>query len=183
MNNMLTILTGGRVLTLSLVQPLQEMAVAKVLYQRYPDLAQFQMSCHADNVHAESSRWCGHCSKCARCYVFMKGLGFDSALVGLSDMSGVENKEYFSLFSSSKEMCAYDLAGVGREEQLFAFFLAVERGAYGGLFDLFRWQFYEEGLRREKEFREKFFTVYQPVNIPDHLWIKLKPIFEEELRK
>lgn len=183
MNQMLSILTSGLVGAFSLVQPLQELAVAKVLYQRYPNLARYQMSCHADNLYAAENRWCGHCSKCARCYVFMKGLGFDPVLVGLSDMSGLDKKEYFSLFSSSKEMCAYDLAGVGREEQLFAFFLAIERGASGGLFDLFRSLFYEESVLREKEFRAKFFTVYRPVTIPEHLWPSLKVIFEEEMRK
>ena len=61
----------------SLVEPLQEIAISKILYQRYPEIAKYQTSCHTDNVHAKNNRLCGHCSKCAWIYTFMKALNFD----------------------------------------------------------------------------------------------------------
>jgi len=183
MDVMLRALTRGSVQVTSLVQPLHEIAVTKVLYQRYPELAKYQLSCHVDFDSAEYSRWCGQCSKCARCYVFMKALGFDPALVGLKEMSTQSHKKYFSLFKTLKEMRGFDSLGFGRDEQLFAFFLAVERGVSGELFDLFKKKYYKEAKKREESLRKEFFTVHEPTNIPPELWKKLKPIFEEELSR
>ncbi|HIG93708.1 TPA: hypothetical protein HA242_04615 [Candidatus Woesearchaeota archaeon] len=183
MNAMLHTMMNGRVKATSLVQSIQEIAVAKVLYQRYPELAKYQMSCHADSDSAEFNRWCNTCSKCARIYTFMKALGFDPASVGLKDMFSLEFKKHFSLFSQTKDMRGFDGSGLGRDEQLFAFYLAAQRGATGDLIDLFKKDFYEEAAAREEELRTDFFKVHKPLNVPPVLWKKIKPIFEEELRK
>jgi hypothetical protein len=113
----------------------------------------------------------------------MKALGFDPALVGLKEMSTQSHKKYFSLFKTLKEMRGFDSLGFGRDEQLFAFFLAVERGVSGELFDLFKKKYYKEAKKREESLRKEFFTVHEPTNIPPELWKKLKPIFEEELSR
>ncbi|PIZ50672.1 hypothetical protein COY27_06175 [Candidatus Woesearchaeota archaeon CG_4_10_14_0_2_um_filter_33_13] len=183
MNSLLHITTKGKVRTTSLVQPLHELAVCKVLYQRYPHLAKYQMSCHADNDGAEHNRWCCQCSKCARCYIFMKALNFDPISVGMKDMLTIENKEHYALFSESKELRGYDLSGLGRDEQLFAFYLAAKNGAQGTLIDLFKENLYVEAESREEELRNEFLKVHLPENIPTELWKKIKPIFDEELKK
>jgi len=184
LNSLLNIMSAGSVQAVSLVQPLHEMAVAKVLYQRYPHLAKYQMSCHADDPGAEHNRWCNNCAKCATCFAFMKGLGFDPHSVGLTDMFKKEHKQWFSLFNSHKDASqGYYNMQLARDEQLFAFHLAAKRGAQGELIELFKKEFGEEAARREKELREEIFKLHEPENIPPHLWEKLKPIFEEELRK
>lgn len=182
-NTMLQNLTNGGVQAISLVQPLHEMAVTKILYQRYPHLAKYQMSCHCNNEGARQSRWCGACSKCARCFIFMKALGFDPSLVGLKEMLSLKDKKHYSIFNQGKEMCAYDSVGVGKDEQLFAFHLASKRGVQGELIELFSKEFGEETEKREEELRNEFFKVQRPANIPSNLWKKLKPIYEEELKK
>jgi hypothetical protein len=182
-NTMLQNLTNGGVQAISLVQPLHEMAVTKILYQRYPHLAKYQMSCHCNNEGAKNTRWCGACSKCARCFIFMKALGFDPATVGLREMLTLKDKNHYSIFNQGKEMCAYDSVGVGRDEQLLAFHLAAKRGVQGELMELFLKEFGEETEKREEELKNEFFKVQRPENIPLSLWRKLKPIYEEELKK
>ncbi len=183
MNTILQNLSGGAVMSTSLVQPLQEIAVTKVLYQRYPHLAKYQMSCHADNENAEKSRWCNACSKCATCFLFMKALGFDNNIVGLKDMLSSEYKNYFALFHQQKDVRGYYSSALARDEQLFAFHLAAKRGVTGELIELFKKEFGEEAANREEELRNEFFKVHRPENLPSSLWKKLKPIFEEELKK
>lgn len=185
MNIMLQNLTGGKAQVTSLVQPIHEIAVAKVLYQRYPQLAKYQTSCHGNNERAKKNRWCTSCSKCARCFIFMKALGYNPELVGLKDMLSLQYKEYYSLFSQSKEICmsGYDSAGLGRDEQLFAFQQAAKRGVEGELIELFKKEFGEEAERREAELKNEFFKVQRPLNVPPNLWKKIKPIFEDELSK
>ncbi len=182
-NTMLQNLTNGGVQAISLVQPLHEMAVTKMLYQRYPHLAKYQMSCHCNNEGAKESRWCGACSKCARCFIFMKALGFDPATVGLREMLTLKDKNHYSIFNQGKEMCAYDSVGVGRDEQMFAFHLAAKLGVQGELIELFKKELGEEAEKREEELKSEFFKVQRPENIPSSLWKKLKPIYEEELKK
>ncbi len=183
MNAIIHPIMNGTVSATSLVHPIHEMAVCKILYQRYPELAKYQMSCHANTLNAEHNRWCNNCSKCARLFVFMKALGFDPATVGLSDMFTSEYQKYFPLFSQSKDMLGYDSHGLGRDEQLFAFYLAAKRGATGDLIDLFKTKFWEEAVSREEEWRTEFFKIHKPLNVPPAIWKKIKPIFEEELRK
>ncbi len=180
MNTMLHNITQGSVQATSLVQPLQEIAVCKVLYQRYPELAKYQISCPDG---AEDRRWCGKCSKCAHCFIFMKALGFDNESVNLQNMLTLEHRDLFTLFSDTKDGKGYYSMGLARDEQLFAFHLAAKRGAIGDLIDIFKEQFAEEAATRETELQNDFFKVSRPSNIPTNLWRKLKPIFEEELAK
>lgn len=184
LNALLNIMALGKIQAVSLVQPLHEMAVAKVLYQRYPHLAKYQMSCHADDPGAEHNRWCNNCSKCATCFAFMKGLGFDPHFVGLKDLFKKEYKPLFSLFNTRKDIAqGYYTMQLARDEQLLAFHLAAKRGAQGELIDLFQKEFGAEAAAREKELILEIFKLHDPENIPAHLWEKLKPIFEEELKK
>lgn len=180
MNTMLNTIAGGSMKVTSLVQPLHEIAVAKILYQRYPELAKYQTSCHADNDYAEHNRWCGHCAKCATCFVYMKAFGFNPEIVGIKDMFSLSFKEYFCIFNPGKDLYSSIL---GKDEQLFAFQLAVKRGAKGELIDLFNKQYGQEAAAREEELKNEFFKIHSPLNIPPNLWKKIKPIFEEELKK
>lgn len=181
MNALTSIIFQGKVVPTSLVQPLREMAVCKVLYQRYPALAKYQMSCFVDEDGGKHSRWCRACAKCACCYVFMRALGFDPRVVGFGEMFSLKYKDLYAIFNRKDN--TYYSSPLAVEEQLLAFHLAIKRGATGELVDLYKEKFGIKIAAREKELRRKYLTVQQPQNIPNDLWKKLKPIFEEELQK
>jgi hypothetical protein len=182
MNSMLHSLTGGCVQSISLVEPIQEIAVAKILYSRYPHLAKYQASCHGNNKGAEKNRWCGECHKCATCYIFMKALNFDPANVGMKDMLSMKHKKFYALFNEEKDLSeGFYSSPLGRDAQLLAFQMALKLGVEGELMDLFKQKFGEEAEAKEEELRNELFKVHRPENIPNSLWKKLKPIFEQEL--
>ncbi|MBS3170130.1 hypothetical protein J4210_06630 [Candidatus Woesearchaeota archaeon] len=183
MSAMLHTITNGSTQALSLVQPLHEIAVSRILYQRYPQLAKYQMSCHLDNDGAEKNRWCNNCSKCALCFIFMKALGFDPAAVGLKELLSLKSKKLYPLFSNYVPQAERKADEPHEDEQLLAFFLATERGVKGELMELFKEKFYAEAKEREAELKETYFGVHEPKNIPASLWKKIKPIYEEELGK
>jgi len=50
----------------SILRPLSEMTIEKILAERYPGLLRHQVSCHAARVVGERVRPCGRCEKCRR---------------------------------------------------------------------------------------------------------------------
>jgi creatinine amidohydrolase/Fe(II)-dependent formamide hydrolase-like protein len=69
----------------SILRPLSELLVEKILVERYPDLQQFQISCHAAHTEGERTRPCGRCEKCRRVVGMLVALGADPARCGYSD--------------------------------------------------------------------------------------------------
>ena len=60
----------------SLVEPLDDLAILKILHKRYPKLAKYQYSCFPDeSKNVENERWCCNCSKCARLFIMLKAIG------------------------------------------------------------------------------------------------------------
>jgi hypothetical protein len=127
MDNAARMLTGGSARVGSLVGPLNEIAVTKVLHEGYPDLAKYQMSCFCEDPPAEEHRWCCTCSKCARTYAFIRGLGYDPADVGFwKDMFTEEHAPLFSALGGERTF-GFDKSGLGREEQELALYMAAQR--------------------------------------------------------
>jgi hypothetical protein len=121
------ILTKGSARVGSLVGPLNEIAVTKVLHERFPSLAKYQMSCFCEDPTAEEHRWCCACSKCARTNAFIRGLGYDPGRVGFwKDMFTEEHAGYFSALNGAQTF-GFDRSGLGREEQELALYLAAQR--------------------------------------------------------
>ena len=89
----------------SLIEPLYELAVVKILHNRYPDLGKYQMSCFPDeNEYGKHHHWCGHCSKCARIYIFLKANGILPKRIGFkNDMLMLKYKHLYSLFGVEKK--------------------------------------------------------------------------------
>ncbi len=50
----------------SILRPLSEMLIQKILARRYPDLQKDQVSCHAAHLERDRVRPCGNCEKCRR---------------------------------------------------------------------------------------------------------------------
>ncbi|MBU0666746.1 MAG: hypothetical protein ABIC91_07835 [Nanoarchaeota archaeon] len=171
------------VLATSFVEPLHELAIMKILHHRYPQYSEFQMSCFADSNSAKNSRWCHSCSKCARMFVFMKALGIDPKTVSFNkNLFSKASKTNYSIFTSrKKDLKPYDFSGLGRDEQLFAFYLAYKNNSKGYLIDLFKKKYLDEVLDREDEFYKEFFSLHTFDTIPRRIANKLKSVYQEEL--
>ncbi len=90
---------------------------------------------------------------------------------------------YYTLFSNgnSRDTVPYDKSGMGKDEQLFSFYLAYKNGARGYLINRFRKEFLQEAKAREDEFHRKFFSIKKPLTIPNGLKKKTLSIYREEL--
>ncbi|MBI4099436.1 hypothetical protein HY440_00355 [Candidatus Microgenomates bacterium] len=182
-SNNLTRNFGTNVALSSLIEPLHEIAIMKILHSRYPEVAKYQLSCFAEEDSAASKRWCGECSKCARIAIFMLALGINPKTVGLTEsMLGQKKRELFGLFEGEgKDSGVYDKSGLGRDEQLLAFYMTFRRGIKGELMKEFAKKYLLEASSRERELREKFFGVHSATSLPYDLSTPLLKIFRQEL--
>lgn len=76
---------GWNVRQFSLLRPLSELLIEKVLAERYPDLQQNQMSCHAAHITATRVKPCGECEKCRRIVGMLKVIGADPTRCGYTE--------------------------------------------------------------------------------------------------
>jgi hypothetical protein len=67
---------------LSILRPLSEMLIEKILYERYPDLQRHQVSCHATHVVGRRVRPCGACEKCRRIVGMLLAFDADPSRIG-----------------------------------------------------------------------------------------------------
>jgi len=168
----------------SLIEPLHELAIVKVLHSRYPEIAKYQSSCFAEKPEAKFNRWCGNCSKCARIYIFFLANNINPAKIGIqTNMLESKYKTKFSLFENGNiKDSEYDQSRLGRDEQLLAFLLAYRNGHKGELMDLFKSLYLKEAEKREKELRKKYFGIHSTKTIPEELKDKVLKIYREELK-
>lgn len=66
----------------SVLRPLSELLIEKVLVERYSGLQKLQMSCHAAHVEKDIARPCGKCEKCRRVVAMLTALGADARNCG-----------------------------------------------------------------------------------------------------
>jgi len=182
-NKLLNITLGKRIYVSSLVEPLHDMSIIKILHTRYPKFAKYQYSCFPDETTVNNfKRWCCSCSKCARLYIIFKAFNVNTKKLGFPNgMLSKNHMKYYSIFSSSKKLSSYDSSGVGKDEQLLAFLLATKNKVKGELIDEFKKRFMKEVEDREDELRKKFFSIHKSVTIPKKIKTKLLPIYKEEL--
>lgn len=179
-------LTGCRMTVMTLIEPLHDLAISRILHTRYPEVAKYQMSCFPDeNDWGKDAHWCGHCTKCARNFVFMQANGIDPRRVGLmTDMFQSECLDYFALLRGTKKgipTVGYDATPCGRDEQLFALLLALERGARGPVLDVFRSAFLPEAEERRNELQQRFFQVQPARTIPAGLLGNVRGLYTAAL--
>jgi creatinine amidohydrolase/Fe(II)-dependent formamide hydrolase-like protein/7-cyano-7-deazaguanine synthase in queuosine biosynthesis len=72
------------VVQFSILRPLSELLIEKVLAERYPELLRLQVSCHSAHVDGERVRPCGKCEKCRRVVSMLTALGADPEHCGYS---------------------------------------------------------------------------------------------------
>lgn len=73
---------GWRVCQFSVLRPFSELLVEKSLVERFPELQQQQVSCHAAHIKDDRVRPCGQCEKCVRVVAMLSALGADPTACG-----------------------------------------------------------------------------------------------------
>ncbi|MFH1848896.1 MAG: hypothetical protein ABH879_01790 [archaeon] len=178
--------TNNQAQVMSLIEPLHDLAVMRILHKRYPKIGEHQMSCFPDeNEYGQENYWCCHCSKCARSYILLLANNIDPKSVGFkTNMLKRSFKNLFSVYSVKADggsAVGYDACGCGRDEQLFAFYLACRNGAKGELIDDFRGSLFDEASEREDEFHKKYYGIHDSRTLPRRFLRPLHAIFREEL--
>jgi len=69
----------------SILRPLSELLVEKILVERYPELQRLQTSCHATHTEGDRVRPCGKCEKCRRVVGMLVALGAEPTRCGYSE--------------------------------------------------------------------------------------------------
>ncbi len=69
----------------SILRPLSELMVQKILVERYPQLQRNQVSCHAASIEQNRTRPCGKCEKCQRIIGMLKAVDADPSLCGYTE--------------------------------------------------------------------------------------------------
>lgn len=186
-NSVLASLVGGNSLTIgSIIEPLYEIAIIKILHERYPEFAKYQSSCDPEDKDKEElsgRRWCENCSKCARIFIFLLAHGVDPQIIGFENwLLGEKHKSLYAIFDlSSEKSYSYDQSGAGKDEQLLAFYLASKKGTKGILIDEFVKNYQEEVEKKEDSLRKKYFGIHSTTTVPSLYRKNLLHIFREEL--
>ena len=66
----------------SILRPMSELLIEKILAKRYPDLQRHQVSCHAAHKDGERIKPCGRCEKCMRIVAMLSAMGIDPTRCG-----------------------------------------------------------------------------------------------------
>lgn len=69
----------------SILRPLSEMLIEKILVERYPHLQRQQVSCHATHVSGSRVYPCGKCEKCRRIVGMLEAIGADPSNCGYTE--------------------------------------------------------------------------------------------------
>jgi hypothetical protein len=181
-NKALNLFTNGQVKVNSFIEPLYNIAGVKVLFNRYPKIAKYQMSCGLSNTSSKTERWCYNCPMCAKAFLYLKACNVDSKIVNFSfDLFGKEHEKLYPLFNNNS-LRIYEKPPAVRDEQLFAFYLSYKNGCKGYLIDKFKEMFLSEAKEREDELYNKFFKVHDAVSISGKIKGEINSIYREELK-
>ena len=166
----------------SLIEPIHDLFIIYILHYRYPDVGRFQMSCFSEQPEAKKRRWCGHCDKCARLYIYFKALNISPERVGFynNNMFALEKEKYYVIFEAKGNKSAYGASGLGREEQLLAFYLAYKNGVHGELIDKFKSLYLKDIEKRKEKLINEYFSIHSSYSLPPPLRRRAIRVFEKE---
>lgn len=172
--------TKDNVRVVSVIEPLTNIAIMKLLHTRYKEYGKYQISCDLLD-RSNEDRWCHNCSKCARLSLFMIANNQNPKEMGMrGPMLSKKHKRCYALFNG-KEQDVYEKSKEAIEQQMFAFYLAHRNGYKGYMMDMFKKRFLNEAKEREDEFHNKFFKVYEPITLPPRIKRKVVSLYKEEL--
>jgi len=177
--------SAGSVRTGSLIEPLMDMMIQRTLAHRYPEIAKYQMSCFTETEAGRDYRWCQNCSICAKMYLMCVASGINPKRIGLRvNMLDRGFRQFFTLFGGKAITLTYAHTQVGRDEQLFAFYLAALKGVSGGLVEDFKdSNLFDEAKEREEELIKTFVSIYEPISVPKELKADVLSIYKEEIAR
>ncbi|MFX1250560.1 MAG: hypothetical protein ACFFCZ_03010 [Promethearchaeota archaeon] len=181
-NQITQLFTGRSVQTGSLIEPLMDIMIQRILIRRYPEYAKYQMSCFTETEAGKDYRWCQECSVCSKMYLLASAGGMDPTRLGFTqNMLELKNKHLFTLFGG-KSALTYANTGLGRDEQLFNFYLASKKGITDPLIENFKQsQLFEEAKEREEELYKTFCSIYESISVPKELKSAVLSIYKEEI--
>lgn len=176
---MLRKFTANQGHAMSVIEPLTNISIMKILLGRYFKIGKHIVSCDDFDVSG-GKRWCQNCSKCARLSLFTKANGNEPKKIGLKMMLDKKHWTHYNLFQR-KDADNYERSKESIEQQLLAFYLAYRNGARGYMIDLFKKQYLAEAIKKEDYLHKKFFKIYNPGTVPPVLKKELIKIYKEEL--
>lgn len=183
-NSLMASIVGGNSLSIgSLLEPIHEIAIIKILHSRYPAIGKYQTSCDLPEKPKTDGRWCENCSKCARMYIYLLAHGISPKTVGFKhDLMRAKYHHLYIIFGSSRiKEFGYDQSEAGRDEQILAFLLAYKRGIRGPVMTMFRRRFLTYARKHEKHLRKNFFGVHSTRTIPQDIKPRVVRIYHQEL--
>lgn len=166
----------------SLVEPIHELFITYILHHRYPEIGRFQMSCFSDEEQSKKRRWCGHCEKCARMYIFFKALNISPERVGFynNNMLSPQKENFYQIFNKGEGGSAFGGSGLGKDEQLLAFYLAYKNDVKGPLMDKFKSLHLKDIEKRKDKLIGEFFDIHSSYTVQSTLRRRLLRILEKE---
>jgi hypothetical protein len=183
-NSLMTSVIGGNSLSIgSLLEPVHEIAIIRILHKRYPKIAKFQTSCDLPEKPKNDSRWCENCSKCGRIYMFLLAHGINPKTVGFThDLTRQKYHHLYTIFYSNhvKEY-GYDQSEAGKNEQILAFLMAYKRGIRGPIMTTFARRFLAFARKHERKLRQIYFSLHSTKTIPQDLKAHVMRIYHSEL--
>ncbi|MEZ5197560.1 MAG: creatininase family protein [Bacteroidales bacterium] len=75
---------GWAISQFSVLRPISELLIQKILTKRFPEIQQHQVSCHASHQKEERIYPCGKCEKCRRIVGILKAVDEDATRCGFS---------------------------------------------------------------------------------------------------
>ena len=172
-------MTGGRAGVYSIIRPLTNIAITKILHHRYPEFAKYQVSCDCLDA-CDEERWCHDCNKGARLSLFAHAIGRHPRIIGFKkEMLEKKHEKHYALFNG-REVDHYEQSVEARDQQLLAFLMAYRAGVKGYLIDKFKKEYLREAKQREKELRKKFFKVYS-ARLPRRYKKNIASIYKQEM--
>src|SRR3989338_8770973 len=184
-NSLMTSIIGGNSLSIgSLLEPIHEIAIERILHKRYPSIAKYQSSCDLPSKPEHIGRWCETCSKCARIYIFMLANGINPKTVGFKrNLLRDKYHPLYTVFNTGKmKDFSYDQSRAGRDEQILAFLMAYRENHKGPVMTSFARRFLKYARKNEKRLRQKYFGIHSTKTIPKELKSRVLNIFRHELK-
>ncbi len=179
-NKIVSCLTNSQVKVASLISPLYNIAIMKILHSRYKNIAKYQMSCSLDEYQGPKTL-CQCCPKCVMTYIMLKAFGLSVKQFGFTECLTNESYDVCYPFFRGSALDNHKKTKEARDEMLLAFYLAYRKGTKGELMKRFKRKLLKEAVEREDELHKKFFSLQNIETIPKKIKKELTSIYKEEL--